>query len=88
MKQDKLLLILPSQTFSLAKTALVVGDTEQIEPVWSVTPEMDGVLYQYILKGDEECWNFHSAQGRLSSSGAIMKMAQNSCVYRNNLQTV
>ena len=69
-------------TFSLAKTALVVGDTEQIEPVWSVTPEMDGVLYQYILKGDEECWNFHSAQGRLSSSGAIMKMAQNSCVYR------
>lgn len=69
-------------TFSLAKTALVVGDTKQIEPVWSVTSQMDGVLYQDKIGGSEADWEAHKAQGRLSSSGSTMKMAQNACRYQ------
>lgn len=69
-------------TFSLAKTALVVGDTKQIEPVWSVTSQMDGVLYQDKIGGSEADWEAHEAQGRLGSSGSTMKMAQNACRYQ------
>lgn len=75
---------LPS--FSLAKRAVVVGDTLQIEPIYSITEPMDTVVYQnYIAEysnNDEDKYDVHSSQGKLSSSGSLMLMAQ----YANKYQ--
>ncbi|PUZ26596.1 AAA domain-containing protein [Chitinophaga costaii] len=72
-------------TFALAKKALIVGDTLQIEPVWNVPAKVDyanlircGVansLEEVDLLDDLEI------KGFLSSSGSIMKMAQKASPY-------
>ncbi|MCZ6029192.1 hypothetical protein O5266_28935, partial [Escherichia coli] len=40
-------------SFALAKKALVIGDTEQIPPIWSIAPAIDGgnMLADKILSG-------------------------------------
>ncbi|WP_201575075.1 AAA domain-containing protein [Psychrobacter sp. H8-1] len=76
-------------TFSLAKTALVVGDTKQIEPIYSVSKPMDTVNYGLYVCEDlddvsENQLNIHESQGKLGSCGSLMKMAQYANIYEDN----
>ncbi|RLM22674.1 hypothetical protein BIY29_11835 [Brenneria alni] len=69
-------------SFALAKRALIVGDTDQIEPVWNIPASVDRsnlALFE-LLKGetDYEQW-LHS--GLLASSGNVMQLAQRQCHY-------
>lgn len=70
-------------TFSLAKQALVVGDIKQIEPVWNITEKIDiGNLRKCELISDYDDLIYekeYDPKGFLSSTGSIMKMAQNAC---------
>lgn len=73
-------------TFSLAKKAIVVGDVKQIEPVWSITNKVDiGNLKKSELITSYDDLSFDEvfdSKGFLSSTGSIMKIAQNSCNYK------
>lgn len=78
-------------TFALAKSALVVGDTQQIEPVRSVSEAMDMVNYHHHIAeptGDssEATQIRYQEQGRLCGSGSLMKMAQTACRYQQSSQ--
>lgn len=70
-------------TFALAKKAIVVGDTKQIEPVWNVTNKIDiGNMWQSGLindYNDSRLDTEFNPKGFLSSTGSIMKIAQNAC---------
>jgi superfamily I DNA and/or RNA helicase len=70
-------------SFSLAKRALVVGDTDQIEPVWSVPASVDRAnLKLYNLLEDERSYHdFWLTSGLLASSGNLMRIAQRQCHY-------
>lgn len=72
-------------TFALAKQALVVGDTQQIEPVWSVPKKVDHAnLHRYKLiddTNDQTAIGELLQKGFLSSSGSIMKLAQKASHY-------
>lgn len=75
-------------TFALAKTALVVGDTKQIEPIYSVSRPMDTVNYGLYLCGDlgdisESQLTIHESQGKLGSCGSLMQMAQHANLYED-----
>ena len=73
-------------TFALAKRAIVVGDTKQIEPVWNVPQKVDYAnLARYELisnKDDEDAIDELNDMGFLGSSGSIMKLAQKSSCYQ------
>ncbi|EHD23390.1 MULTISPECIES: AAA domain-containing protein [Brenneria] len=76
-------------SFSLAKKALVIGDTEQIAPIWNVTPTIDigNMLSEGILAGEskEELQRqyaliTHSAKS--AAAGSVMKVAQCASRYQ------
>lgn len=71
--------------FSLAKQSVVVGDVKQIEPIWSVPKKIDiGNLKKLALIDDYDDTIFetkYDSKGFLSSTGSIMKMAQNASNY-------
>jgi hypothetical protein len=73
-------------TFALAKQAVVVGDVKQIEPVWNITNKIDiGNLKKCdLIKNYEDLIyeNEFDPKGFLSSTGSIMKMAQNACNFK------
>lgn len=72
-------------TFSLAKQAVVVGDTLQIEPIWSVSEQLDGVItHQYSLTTNDDEFGLRQQEGLLSSSGSVMKLAQRACDYQQS----
>ena len=73
----------PAASFALAKRALVVGDTDQIEPVWSVPASVDRAnLTIYNLLEDERSYDdFWLTSGLLASSGNVMRIAQRQCQY-------
>lgn len=76
-------LAIPS--FSLAKKAILVGDIEQIEPVWSISDEYSYInlkRFQVISGDHDKNYTFLRENGFLSSSGSIMKMARKSCNYQ------
>lgn len=69
-------------SFSLAKRAVVVGDVNQIEPVWTTNEAIDTVnlLHNKLLsKVEDSTLDILKQQGKLVSSGNIMAMAQNGC---------
>ncbi|MCW3463454.1 AAA domain-containing protein [Chitinophaga nivalis] len=69
-------------SFSLAKKAVVVGDTQQIEPVWNVPQKVDFAnLLRYTAIKEEHVIQALLEKGFLSSSGSIMKLAQKSSPY-------
>ncbi|RAS17232.1 AAA domain-containing protein [Microvirgula sp. AG722] len=72
-------------SFSLAKTALVIGDTAQIEPIWSVPARVDiGNLFSAgILPGrdDDDGYERVSMSGKTAASGSVMRIAQYACRY-------
>lgn len=73
-------------TFSLAKQAVIVGDVKQIEPVWNITNKIDiGNLKKCDLIKNYEDLIYErefDPKGFLSSTGSIMKMAQNACNFK------
>lgn len=73
-------------TFALAKQAVVVGDVKQIEPIWNVTHKIDiGNLKkcEIIEEYDDIVYEKEfDPKGFLSSTGSIMKMAQNASGFK------
>ncbi|WP_316833116.1 AAA domain-containing protein [Pedobacter aquatilis] len=73
-------------TFSLAKQAVIVGDVKQIEPVWNITNKIDiGNLKKCDLIKNYEDLIYEKEfdpKGFLSSTGSIIKMAQNACNFK------
>lgn len=76
-------------SFALAKKALVIGDTEQISPIWSIAPAIDvgNMLAEKILSGStqEEITEKYTAiadLGKSAASGSVMKIAQFASRYQ------
>lgn len=70
-------------SFALAKKALVIGDTDQIAPIWSSTPAIDigNMLEAEILHGDSQqqladTYRLIGDSGKSAASGSVMKVAQ------------
>jgi AAA domain/PLD-like domain len=67
-------------SFALAKTALVIGDVMQIEPIWSVQQAVDiGNLLSNDLLDDQQIqrdYNRLCRLGKTSASGSVMLVAQ------------
>lgn len=72
-------------SFSLAKRALVIGDTLQIEPIWGMTPLVDiGNLIKADVMGDADIqahYNRISELGKSAASGSVMEIAQRATRY-------
>jgi hypothetical protein len=67
-------------SFALAKRALVIGDTQQIEPISSVPRPVDvGNLRDCGLLGGEADIDALAARGICSTSGSAMRVAQEAC---------
>ncbi len=67
-------------SFGLAKRALVIGDTQQIEPISSIPQNVDiGNLKSHELLARDEDWDDLSHRGLCSANGSIMRLAQHSC---------
>jgi len=70
-------------SFALAKRALVIGDTQQIEPISSVPKAVDigNLLETGLLPRDfaEDDLKALSARGLRTSDGSAMRMAQETC---------
>ncbi|AHF78770.1 Putative superfamily I DNA helicase [Sodalis praecaptivus] len=76
-------------SFALAKKALVIGDTEQIAPIWNSLPGIDigNMVEEHILPGgtQEELTDAYalvSESGKSAASGSVMKIAQFNSRYR------
>lgn len=71
--------------FSLAKKSIVVGDTHQIEPVWSINERIDIAnlkRHQIIsFDSDREIDTFFNT-GMAASCGSVMKIAQRASRYQ------
>ncbi|MEC1155762.1 AAA domain-containing protein [Cytobacillus horneckiae] len=69
-------------SFSLAKRAVVVGDVNQIEPVWNISRKLDMSLAktaEVINLKDE--FNHLTINGLNTSDSSVMKVASKSCKY-------
>lgn len=76
-------------SFALAKKALVIGDTEQISPIWNSLPSIDigNMVEECLLPGgtQEELTDAYTLvcdSGKSSASGSVMKVAQFNSRYR------
>lgn len=73
--------------FSLAKRAVVVGDCQQIEPVWPVTAHMDyASLAHYNIYDNAEAAEMNNNTGMHCSSGSVMRIAQNSSPIQKQIK--
>lgn len=75
--------------FALANTALVVGDTEQLEPVWSVPKHIDiqNLKLSKLIKNADDRGMIATLKklGITASSGNLMQLAQKACrIVENN----
>lgn len=67
-------------SFSLAGRALVIGDTQQLEPISSIPAAVDaGNLKACGLVCDDEGGAFALPAGLCSTTGSVMQMAQDAC---------
>ncbi|MFT2789735.1 AAA domain-containing protein [Serratia sp. T13T92] len=76
-------------SFALAKKALVIGDTEQIAPIWNSLPGIDigNMVEENILPGgtQEELTDAYALMcdsGKSAASGSVMKVAQFNSRYQ------
>lgn len=72
-------------SFSLARQAILVGDVEQIEPIWPVSAEYSFLnlkRFGVVASEEDPLYGFLSEHGFLSSSGSLMKMARKSCSFQ------
>ncbi|GAA5235072.1 phospholipase [Verticiella sediminum] len=68
-------------SFALAKQALVIGDTLQIPPIWSIPRSIDiGNLQEAGLLGRSDdvsaAYDQLASGGKLAASGSVMRIAQ------------
>jgi hypothetical protein len=72
-------------TFALAKKALVVGDTHQLEPVWNLTTSIDigNMQEKHVVTANDAVDLFFST-GLSASSGSLMKVAQRASKYQKS----
>jgi hypothetical protein len=70
-------------SFAFAKKAIIVGDTDQIEPVWSVPTGVDrSNLAAFDLLKDEAHYDeFWLESGLMASNGNVMRVAQRQTAY-------
>lgn len=76
-------------SFALAKKALVIGDTEQIAPIWNSLPAIDigNMVEESILPGGSqeeltEAYALVCDSGKSAASGSVMKVAQFNSRYQ------
>ncbi|EMH4163342.1 DNA helicase [Pluralibacter gergoviae] len=76
-------------SFALAKKALVIGDTEQIAPIWNSLPCIDigNMVEESILPGGTqeeltEAYALVCDSGKSAASGSVMKIAQFNSRYQ------
>lgn len=64
--------------FALAKKALVVGDTDQIEPVWGLPASLDrsNLKLFSLLENEQSYSDFWLSSGLQASNGNVMRIAQ------------
>lgn len=63
--------------FALAKRALVVGDVDQIEPIWQVPPHIDGAnALSSAVVADEPGLEVFRESGISAANGSLMRWAQ------------
>jgi len=69
-------------SFALAKQALVVGDVDQIEPIWAIPGHIDSanVLHSELVSGEAQLQEFRES-GIAASNGSLMRMAQRATPY-------
>lgn len=68
--------------FAKADRALVVGDTDQIEPVWDIPVDLDASNLRscgLVDGGRDLAW--WMSCGRAASGGNLMRLAQDACRY-------
>lgn len=67
-------------SFSLAKRAMVIGDTMQIEPIWSIKSHVDigNLISAGVMRasGIEERYDTLRKLGKTAASGSVMEIAQ------------
>jgi hypothetical protein len=70
-------------SFAFAKCALIVGDTDQIEPIWSVPASVDRANLELfnLLVDEQEYDDFWLQSGLLASGGSTMQVGQRQCHY-------
>lgn len=72
-------------SFSLAKKALVIGDTQQLEPIWKMTSQVDigNMLTCGVMDGKDvqATYNRIGDIGKSSASGSVMEVAQHATRY-------
>lgn len=77
-------------SFSLARKALVIGDTRQIEPIWSVPRRVDfgNLMNLGLLTGAENSATYDelARTGKTAASGSVMLVAQNATRYHADLE--
>ncbi len=61
-------------TFAFAKRAIVVGDTQQLKPVWNITNTIDKLIHKKMNLAQN--LDDMKEKGLLMSTGSIMLMAQ------------
>lgn len=72
-------------SFSLARQAILVGDVEQIEPIWPVTEQYSFINLKrsgVVTSTQDPLYAFLTEHGILSSSGSLMRMARKSCSFQ------
>lgn len=69
-------------SFALAKQALVVGDVDQIEPIWAIPGHIDAanILHSELVAGGEALQVLRES-GIAASSGSLMRTAQRATPY-------
>ncbi|MBT6120891.1 AAA family ATPase [bacterium] len=72
-----------SASFALSKQALIVGDTDQIEPVWNVPASVDigNLKLSNLITNEQPYENFWLESGLLASSGNLMTVSQRRCAF-------
>lgn len=80
-------------SFSLAKQALIIGDNEQIAPIWNMTPTIDiGNMLSCKLLNANNQQDLHdqysaiSQMGKSAATGSVMKVAQAASRYHYDTQ--
>jgi len=67
-------------SFALSKKALVIGDTKQLEPIWSVPSSVDigNLLSAGLLPNEDydDTYQRLSEIGKTAASGSVMQIAQ------------
>lgn len=69
-------------SFALAKQALVVGDVDQIEPIWAIPGHIDTAnILHSELAAEGEALQVLRESGIAASSGSLMRTAQRATPY-------